>query len=78
MGCFSPNFQFNELITFCCFKVLEQIRLPLISPSYLPTVIETLNVRKEHQGCQRFISKVQEQPHSNTARPRTTSGTLPA
>ena len=59
------------------FKVLEHIRLPLISPSYLHTVVESLDVVKEQQDCQRFISEAKgEQPYSNTAGPRRTTGTL--
>ena len=69
-------------------KVLEQIRLPLLSSSYLHTVIESLDVVKESQGCQSFISEAktyqrliseaEEQPllsYRNTARPRRTTGT---
>ena len=68
----------------CCvfFKVLEHIRLPLISPSYLHTVVERLEeVVKDQQSCQRFISEAKgEQPGStNTAHhvePRGSPGSL--
>lgn len=41
-------------------KVLEHIRLPLISPYYLHDVIESLDVVKENQGCQRLISEAKD------------------
>ena len=66
----------GTLLVPVSFKVLEQIRLPLISPSYLPTVIESLDVVKEHQGCQRFISEAKELTlNVKTASPRRNSGT---
>lgn len=41
-------------------KVLEHIRLPLISPYYIHDVIESLDVVKESQGCQRLISEAKD------------------
>uniref|UniRef100_A0A8C5D4N4 Kelch-like protein 20 n=1 Tax=Gouania willdenowi TaxID=441366 RepID=A0A8C5D4N4_GOUWI len=41
-------------------KVLEHIRLPLISPYYLHDVIESLDVVKENQACQRLISEAKD------------------
>nr|XP_020475518.1 kelch-like protein 20 isoform X2 [Monopterus albus] len=41
-------------------KVLEHIRLPLISPYYLHDAIESLDVVKESQGCQRLISEAKD------------------
>ncbi|XP_031728168.1 kelch-like protein 24 isoform X1 [Anarhichas minor] len=41
-------------------KVLEHIRLPLISPYYLHDVIESLDVVKENQGCQKLISEAKD------------------
>lgn len=41
-------------------KVLEHVRLPLISPYYLHDVIESLDVVKENQGCQRLISEAKD------------------
>lgn len=41
-------------------KVLEHIRLPLISPYYLHDVIESLDVVKENQSCQRLISEAKD------------------
>ncbi|XP_056437894.1 kelch-like protein diablo isoform X3 [Gadus chalcogrammus] len=41
-------------------KVLEHIRLPLISPYYLHDVIESLDVVREDQGCQRLISEAKD------------------
>lgn len=45
---------------FCSSKVLEHIRLPLISPYYLHDVIEALDVVKESQVCQRLISEAKD------------------
>ena len=61
------------------FKVLEHIRPPLISPSYLPTVIESLDVVKEHEGCKRFISEATDRdpvPYLDTAGSRRPTGIL--
>ena len=61
------------------FKVLEHIRLPLLSHSYLSHVIEALDVVKEYPGCQEFISAAKEcllVPHRNTGCPRCTTGSL--
>ena len=74
----------RKSLLFLCvfFKVLEHIRLPLIRPSYLHTVVERLEeVVKDQQSCQRFISEAKgEQPDStNTAHhvePRGSPGTL--
>ncbi|XP_028267808.1 kelch-like protein 20 isoform X2 [Parambassis ranga] len=41
-------------------KVLEHIRLVLISPYYLHDVIESLDVVKESQACQRLISEAKD------------------
>ncbi|XP_003964679.2 kelch-like protein 20 [Takifugu rubripes] len=41
-------------------KVLEHIRLPLISPYYLHDVIESLDVVKENPGCQKLISEAKD------------------
>ncbi|XP_068192822.1 kelch-like protein 3 isoform X4 [Antennarius striatus] len=41
-------------------KVLEHIRLPLISPYYLHDVIEALDVVKENQACQLLISQTKD------------------
>jgi len=41
-------------------KVLECIRLPLISPYYLHDVIESLDVVKENQACQKLISEAKD------------------
>ena len=41
-------------------KVLEHIRLPLISPYYLHDVIESLDVVKENQACQKLISEAKD------------------
>uniref|UniRef100_A0A1A7YXF9 BTB domain-containing protein n=1 Tax=Iconisemion striatum TaxID=60296 RepID=A0A1A7YXF9_9TELE len=65
-------------------KVLEHIRLPLISPYYLHDVIESLDVVKETQGCQRLISEAKDylllkdrrgELYSSRARPRRSTGT---
>lgn len=47
-------------ITFIVSKVLEHIRLVLISPYYLHDVIESLDVVKESQACQRLISEAKD------------------
>ncbi|XP_049600184.1 kelch-like protein 24 isoform X2 [Syngnathus scovelli] len=41
-------------------KVLEHVRLPLISPYYLHDVIESLEVVKENHRCQRLISEAKD------------------
>uniref|UniRef100_A0A3B4BD47 BTB domain-containing protein n=1 Tax=Periophthalmus magnuspinnatus TaxID=409849 RepID=A0A3B4BD47_9GOBI len=41
-------------------KVLENVRLPLISPYYLHDVIESLDVVKDNQACQRLISEAKD------------------
>ncbi|KAM9783582.1 kelch-like protein 3 isoform X2 [Syngnathus typhle] len=41
-------------------KVLEHVRLPLISPYYLHDVIESLEVVKENRRCQRLISEAKD------------------
>ncbi|XP_051905488.1 kelch-like protein diablo isoform X2 [Hippocampus zosterae] len=41
-------------------KVLEHVRLPHISPYYLHDVIESLDVVKENQSCQRLISEAKD------------------
>ncbi|XP_032393806.1 kelch-like protein 28 isoform X2 [Etheostoma spectabile] len=41
-------------------KVLEHIRLPLISPYYLHDVVESLDVVKENQSCQKLISEAKD------------------
>ncbi|XP_029914324.1 kelch-like protein 20 [Myripristis murdjan] len=65
-------------------KVLEHIRLPLVSPYYLHDVIESLDVVKEHQGCQRLISEAKDylllkdrrgELYCPRARPRRSTGT---
>uniref|UniRef100_A0A8P4G943 BACK domain-containing protein n=1 Tax=Dicentrarchus labrax TaxID=13489 RepID=A0A8P4G943_DICLA len=65
-------------------KVLEHIRLPLISPYYLHDVIESLDVVKENQGCQRLISEAKDylllkdrrgELYCPRARPRRSTGT---
>ena len=45
-------------------KVFEFIRLPLISPSYLHDVIESADVVKESQGCQRLIAEAETRNYS--------------
>ncbi|XP_069558862.1 kelch-like protein 20 isoform X2 [Brachyistius frenatus] len=65
-------------------KVLEHIRLPLISPYYLHDVIESVDVVKENQGCQRLISEAKDylllkdrraELYCPRARPRRSTGT---
>ncbi|XP_017277332.1 kelch-like protein 20 [Kryptolebias marmoratus] len=65
-------------------KVLEHIRLSLISPYYLHDVIESLDVVKESQSCQRLISEAKDylllkdrraELYSPRARPRRSTGT---
>ncbi|XP_049418152.1 kelch-like protein 20 isoform X2 [Epinephelus fuscoguttatus] len=65
-------------------KVLEHIRLPLISPYYLHDVIESLDVVKENQGCQKLISEAKDylllkdrrgELYCPRARPRRSTGT---
>lgn len=64
-------------------QVLENIRLPLISPYYLHDVIEALDVVKENQGCQKLISEAKDylllkdrrgELYCTRARPRRSSG----
>ena len=65
---------------FLFYKVLKNIRLPLISPSYLRHVMEALDGVKEYPGCQKFISEAKERlvvPYCSTGRPRRTTGRLP-
>uniref|UniRef100_A0A3Q3WSV2 BTB domain-containing protein n=1 Tax=Mola mola TaxID=94237 RepID=A0A3Q3WSV2_MOLML len=56
-----PRRQMDEMncVGIHCF-VLEHIRLPLISPYYLHDVIESLDVVKDNQGCQRLISEAKD------------------
>ncbi|XP_037648785.1 kelch-like protein 20 [Sebastes umbrosus] len=65
-------------------KVLEHIRLPLISPYYLHDVIESLDVVKENQSCQKLISEAKDylllkdrrgELYCPRARPRRSTGT---
>nr|WEX30467.1 Kelch-like protein 20a-A-3 [Carassius gibelio] len=65
-------------------KVLEHIRLPLISPYYIHDVIETLDVVKESIRCQKLISEAKDylllqdrrgELYSPRARPRRATGT---
>ncbi|XP_072771890.1 kelch-like protein 24 isoform X1 [Nerophis lumbriciformis] len=65
-------------------KVLEHVRLPLISPYYLHDVIESVDVVKENQGCQRLISEAKDylllkdrrrELFCPRARPRKSTGT---
>ncbi|XP_036945435.1 kelch-like protein 20 isoform X2 [Acanthopagrus latus] len=65
-------------------KVLEHIRLPLISPYYLHDVIESQDVVKENQSCQKFISEAKDylllkdrrgELYCPRARPRRSTGT---
>uniref|UniRef100_A0A3B4GSV7 Kelch-like protein 20 n=1 Tax=Pundamilia nyererei TaxID=303518 RepID=A0A3B4GSV7_9CICH len=65
-------------------KVLEHIRLPLISPYYLHDVIESLDVVKESQVCQRLISEAKDylllkdrrgELYCPRAKPRRSTGT---
>lgn len=64
-------------------KVLEHIRLPLISPYYLHDVIESLDVVKENPACQKLISEAKDylllkdrrgQLYCPRARPRRSTG----
>lgn len=65
-------------------KVLEHIRLPLISPYYLHDVIESLDVVTENQACQKLISEAKDylllkdrrgELYCSRARPRRSTGT---
>ncbi|XP_020790298.1 kelch-like protein 20 [Boleophthalmus pectinirostris] len=65
-------------------KVLENVRLPLISPYYLHDVIESLDVVKDNQACQRLISEAKDylllkdrrgELYCPRARPRRSTGT---
>ncbi|XP_060945623.1 kelch-like protein 20 [Limanda limanda] len=65
-------------------KVLEHIRLPLISPYYLHDVIESQDVVKENQACQTLISEAKDylllkdrrgELYCPRARPRRSTGT---
>ncbi|XP_046873272.1 kelch-like protein diablo isoform X3 [Hypomesus transpacificus] len=65
-------------------KVLEHIRLPLISPYYLHDVVESLEVVRESQRCQRLISEAKDylllqdrrgELYCPRARPRRSTGT---
>ncbi|KAI4888105.1 hypothetical protein NFI96_021830 [Prochilodus magdalenae] len=65
-------------------KVLEHIRLPLISPYYIHDVIESLDVVKESPKCQKLISEAKDylllqdrrgELYSPRARPRRATGT---
>lgn len=69
--------------SICFSKVLEHVRLPLISPYYLHDVIESLDVVKENQGCQRLISEAKDylllkdrrsELYCSRARPRRSTG----
>ncbi|TSK77144.1 Kelch-like protein 20 [Bagarius yarrelli] len=64
-------------------KVLEHIRLPLISPYYIHDVIESLDVVKESRKCQELISEAKDylllqdrrgELYSPRARPRRAMG----
>lgn len=66
-------------------KVLEHIRLPVISPYYLHDVIESLDVVKENQACQTLISEAKDylllkdrrgELYCPRARPRRSTGTV--
>ncbi|XP_053708687.1 kelch-like protein 20 isoform X1 [Synchiropus splendidus] len=68
----------------CFEKVLEHIRLPLISPYYLHDVIESQDVVKESQSCQLLITEAKDylllkdrrgELYSARARPRRSTGT---
>lgn len=75
---------FNRIsLTLLTLQVLENIRLPLISPYYLHDVIEALDVVKENQGCQKLISEAKDylllkdrrsELYCMRARPRRSSG----
>lgn len=63
--------------------MLENIRLPLVSPYYLHDVIEALDVVKENQSCQKLISEAKDylllkdrrgELYCTRARPRRSSG----
>ncbi|XP_048465841.1 kelch-like protein 20 isoform X1 [Rhincodon typus] len=41
-------------------KILEHIRLPLISPYYIHDIVESLNVIQESLPCQRLISEAKD------------------
>ncbi|XP_032393807.1 kelch-like protein 17 isoform X3 [Etheostoma spectabile] len=65
-------------------KVLEHIRLPLISPYYLHDVVESLDVVKENQSCQKLISEAKDylllkdrrgELYCSRSRPRRSTGT---
>ncbi|KAJ8413706.1 hypothetical protein AAFF_G00082130 [Aldrovandia affinis] len=65
-------------------KVLEHIRLPLISPYYIHDVVESLPVVKESLQCQRLISEAKDylllqdrrgELYGPRARPRRSTGT---
>lgn len=67
----------------CDLKVLEHIRLPLISPYYIHDVIESLDVVKESLNCQKLISEAKDylllqdrrgELYSPRARPRRATG----
>lgn len=73
-----------SLLPFAPLKVLEHIRLPLISPYYLHDVIESLDVVKENQACQKLISEAKDylllkdrrgELYCPRARPRRSTGT---
>ncbi|KAM9392378.1 kelch-like protein 24 [Pholidichthys leucotaenia] len=66
-------------------KVLEHIRLPLISPYYLHDVIESLDVVKESPACQKLISEAKDylllkdrrgELYCHRAKPRRSTGTV--
>jgi hypothetical protein len=48
------------ILTHVSLQVLEHIRLPLISPYYIHDVIESLEVVRESQRCQRLISEAKD------------------
>ncbi|XP_048847325.1 kelch-like protein 17 isoform X3 [Brienomyrus brachyistius] len=65
-------------------KVLEHIRLPLMSPYYLHDAVESLPVVRESLRCQRLISEAKDylllqdrrgELYSTRARPRRSTGT---
>ncbi|XP_078096673.1 LOW QUALITY PROTEIN: kelch-like protein 24 [Mustelus asterias] len=65
-------------------KVLEHIRLPLISPYYIHDVVESLNIIQESLPCQRLISEAKDylllqdrrgELYSSRTRPRRSTGT---
>ncbi|XP_077086819.1 kelch-like protein 20 isoform X3 [Siphateles boraxobius] len=66
-------------------KVLEHIRLPLISPYYIHDVVETLDVVKESLKCQKLISEAKDylllqdrrgELYGPRARPRRATGSM--